>query len=78
MWRGMSDEQEVLMQFHIKNMSCGGCVRSVTKAVQSVDPAATVTPDLPNRNVEVTSDQPREALETALANAGYPAAQVGR
>jgi copper chaperone len=73
----MRDEQEVLMQFHIKNMSCGGCVRSVTKAVQSVDPAATVTPDLTSRNVEVTSDRPREVLETALAQAGYPAAQVG-
>lgn len=65
------------MQFHIKNMSCGGCVRSVTKAVQSVDPAATVTPDLTNRKVEVTSDRPREILEAALAQAGYPAAQFG-
>lgn len=78
MWRGIRDEQEVLMQFHIKNMSCGGCVRSVTKAVQSVDPAATVTPDLTQRNVEVASDLPREVLEAALAKAGYPAAQVGR
>jgi len=64
------------MQFHIKNMSCGGCIRSVTKAVQSVDPAATVTPDLQNRNVEVGSNRPREALEAALAKAGYPATQV--
>ncbi|WP_280514618.1 heavy-metal-associated domain-containing protein, partial [Camelimonas fluminis] len=22
------------MQFHIKNMTCGGCARSVTKAIQ--------------------------------------------
>ena len=28
------------MQFHIENMTCGGCVRSVTKAIQSVDPQA--------------------------------------
>ncbi len=27
------------MQFHIENMTCGGCARSVTKAIQSVDPA---------------------------------------
>jgi copper chaperone len=66
------------MQFHIKNMSCGGCVRSVTAAVQSVDPAATVTPDLANRNVEVASDRPRDVLEAALAKAGYPAAPGGR
>ena len=66
------------MQFHIQNMSCGGCVRSVTAAVQSVDPAATVTPDLANRNVEVASDRPRDVLEAALAKAGYPAAPGGR
>ena len=33
------------MQFHIENMTCGGCVRSVTKAIQSVDPSAEVTAD---------------------------------
>ncbi len=66
------------MEFHIKNMSCGGCARSVTKAIQSVDPAATVTPDLANRNVAVASTKPRESLEAALAQAGYPAAVAGR
>ena len=30
------------MQFHIENMTCGGCARSVTKAIQSVDPQAEV------------------------------------
>ena len=30
------------MQFHIENMTCGGCARSVTKAIQSVDPTAEV------------------------------------
>jgi len=61
------------MQFDIQNMSCGGCVRSVTKAIQSVDPLATVTPDLLNRNIKVLSQQSREAFEAALAKAGYPA-----
>ncbi|HWK32540.1 MAG TPA: heavy-metal-associated domain-containing protein [Hyphomicrobium sp.] len=69
----MSHEQEILMQFDIQNMSCGGCVRSVTKAIQSVDPLATVTPDLLNRNIKVLSQQSREAFEAALAKAGYPA-----
>lgn len=64
------------MQFHIKNMSCGGCVRGVTRAIQSVDPAAKVTPDLTKRNIEVASDQPRAILETALAKAGFPAGQT--
>jgi copper chaperone len=28
---------ETLMQFQIDNMTCGGCARSVTKAIHSVD-----------------------------------------
>ncbi len=71
----MSDEQEILMQFDIQNMSCGGCVRSVTKAIQSVDPVAKVTPDLSSRKIVVMSEQSREAFEAALAKAGYPATQ---
>ncbi|SSX47291.1 heavy-metal-associated domain-containing protein [Ciceribacter sp. T2.26MG-112.2] len=61
------------MQFDIQNMSCGGCVRSVTKAIHSVDPAAKVTPDLPNRKIVVMSEQSRDAFEVALEEAGYPA-----
>lgn len=33
------------MQFHIENMTCGGCVRSLTKEIQSVDPVAQVNAD---------------------------------
>ena len=41
------------MQFHIENMTCGGCVRSVTKAIQSVDPGAEVTADPATHKVDV-------------------------
>ncbi len=60
------------MQFHIENMECGGCARSVTKAVEGVDPAAKVEIDLPQRNITVTSSQPADAFEGALAEAGFP------
>lgn len=59
------------MQFHIQNMTCGGCVRSVTKAIQSVDPAAEVTADPAIHKVDVTSTAPREQLVAALAEVGY-------
>lgn len=62
------------MQFHIENMTCGGCVRGVTRAIQSVDPGAEVTADLTTHKVEVTSQAPREKLVTALAGAGFDAA----
>ena len=59
------------MQFHIENMTCGGCARSVTKAVQSVDPAAEVQADPATHKVDVTSAAPRERLVAALTDAGY-------
>ena len=59
------------MQFHIENMTCGGCVRSVTKAIQSVDPAAEVSADPGSRMVEVTSTAPRDRLVAVLTEVGY-------
>ena len=50
------------MQFHIENMTCGGCARSVTKAIQSVDPAADVKADPSTHKVEVTSAVARDRL----------------
>jgi copper chaperone len=43
------------MQFHIQNMNCDGCVRSVTKAIQSVDPSAEVRADPASHKLDVTS-----------------------
>jgi copper chaperone len=59
------------MQFHIPAMACDGCVRSVTLALQALDPGAEVTADLTNRVIEVTSDAPRQTLAAALAEIGY-------
>ena len=30
------------MEFHVEGMTCGGCARSVTKAIELVDPQASV------------------------------------
>jgi copper chaperone len=60
------------MQLHIENMTCGGCARSVTKTIQSVDPAAEVEADSSARSVVVTTASPRAAIEAALARGGLP------
>jgi copper chaperone len=62
------------MQFHIQNMTCFGCARSVTAAIQSVDKAAVVKADPENRKVEVETSAARADLEEVLAEAGFPAA----
>ncbi len=59
------------MQFHIETMTCGGCARGVSKAIQGVDAAATVTAGPPNRLVEVTTTAPRDRIVTALIEAGF-------
>ena len=59
------------MQFHIENMTCGGCVRSVTKAIQSVDPAAEVSADPGTHKVDVKSVAPSERLTAALTEVCY-------
>ena len=60
------------MQFHIKTMTCGGCVRGVTQAIRSVDPTAEVIADPPSRQVRVKSAAAPEKIEAALQAAGFP------
>lgn len=57
--------------FQVAGMSCGHCASAVQEAVQSIDPQAEVRVDLPQGQVHVGSDQPREALAAAISEAGY-------
>jgi copper chaperone len=63
-----------MMEFDVKAMSCGHCVRAVTEAVQEVDPAAKVEVDLAGKTVKVESAVDRGKLVEALIEAGYPPA----
>ena len=60
-----------MIEFQIPNMTCGHCVRAITEAVQSVDPAARVVADLSLHQVQVESTAPRESLVVTLTEAGY-------
>ena len=60
------------MQFQIDNMTCGGCARSVTKAIHSVDPEAQVDIDLPQKRVNVVSAADESAVAAVLKDVGYP------
>lgn len=61
------------MRLHIAKMACDGCVKTVTQAIESLDPAAKVTADMAARDVTVETAAAREAVEKALAAVGYPA-----
>lgn len=60
------------MQFHLDDMTCGGCARTVTKAIQTIDPDANVVTDPPTRLVQVETSVPEEQIVTALREAGFP------
>ncbi|WP_240790272.1 heavy-metal-associated domain-containing protein [Rhodobacter sp. SY28-1] len=63
-----------MLNLHIPNMNCGGCARSVTAAVRSVDAEAKVEPDLPARTIAVDTKLPEVTVREALAEAGFAAA----
>ena len=60
------------MEFHVEGMTCGGCARSVTKAIELVDPAATVSTDPPSRRVQVQTSASEAQIIAALTEAGFP------
>ncbi len=60
------------MELRIEGMTCGGCARSVTRAIQGVDPDAKIDADPATRKVKVETTASAAQVEQALANAGYP------
>ncbi|GGA43370.1 heavy-metal-associated domain-containing protein [Pelagibacterium lentulum] len=60
------------MRFHIDTMTCGGYAKSVTKAIQAVDPDAMADIDLGAKLERVTSRADEIAIATILDDVGYP------
>lgn len=60
-----------MLSYRIPDMHCDGCVRSLTKAVQAIDPAATLAADLDAHRVTVTTTAPGAAVAQAFEDAGY-------
>ena len=60
-----------MLELRVEGMTCGHCVQSVTKAVQSIDPAAKVAIDLKAQRVSVQTDAEPAAVTSAIEEAGY-------
>jgi copper chaperone len=56
----------------VTGMTCGGCTKAVTRAIQMQDAEATVQVDLATQKVEIDSKLSREALITIVTDAGFP------
>ncbi|MBE9126123.1 MULTISPECIES: heavy-metal-associated domain-containing protein [unclassified Coleofasciculus] len=62
------------LQLKVPKIACSACVNTVTKAVQSVDPAATVAADTKTKIVRIETNKSEAVIKDAIAKAGYPAA----
>lgn len=64
-----------MITFQVPGMTCGHCARTITNALQDIDPAAQVNIDLVSKRVAVTSTASPEKLRTAIQDAGYDVAK---
>jgi copper chaperone len=67
-------EKATMIKFNVQGMTCGGCARAVTDAVQQADPAASVDVDLAGKTVSVESSADPARLKAAIEDAGYTVA----
>jgi len=58
-------------QLQVKGMSCQHCVKAVTKAIQALDEAATVSVTLPQGLVTVQTTLTRDITAKAISDEGY-------
>jgi copper chaperone len=61
------------LQLKVPDMSCGGCVSSITRAIKTVDANALVQGDPRTKTVLVETQASETAIKAAIAQAGYPA-----
>lgn len=62
------------IELKVPGMACGGCGKTITKAIQSVDPSAEVQTDSKSKQVKVETQAGESSIREAIAAAGYPAA----
>jgi copper chaperone len=60
-----------MYELQVEGMSCGGCVRSVTKSVQAIDGNAKIDVDLASKKVRVETEASLDAVKSAISDAGY-------
>ncbi len=62
-----------MIKLNVPDMACGGCARSVTKAVQSIDPTARVEANPEARELRLDTMAREEEILAILEKAGFPA-----
>ncbi|MFP3518763.1 heavy-metal-associated domain-containing protein [Pseudomonas sp. SIMBA_077] len=60
-----------MQTFKVGGMTCGGCARGVTNAIQGLDPQSKVEVDLKSKAVKVDSALPSAKIIEAIKGAGF-------
>ena len=62
------------VELKVPNIACGGCGKTIAKAIQSIDPTAEVQINSKTKKVIVETQASESSVREAIAAAGYPAA----
>ncbi|TFL13492.1 copper chaperone [Pusillimonas caeni] len=60
-----------MIEFEVKDMTCGHCVETITRVVKETAPTASVSIDLPAHLVRVDGELNAEVIERAIREVGY-------
>lgn len=62
------------LQLTVPNMACSACSETITAAIKSIDPNATVTADPKTKLVNVETQASEASVKQAVTDAGYTVA----
>jgi copper chaperone len=64
-----------MLNLKVSGMTCGGCIKAVSKAIQSQDPQAKVEVDLASQMVNLETSLSAAQASQIITDAGFPVAQ---
>ena len=61
-----------MLSLKVSGMTCGGCIKAVTKAIQAQDPSATVQADLGTQIISLETTLSQAQASQLITDAGFP------
>lgn len=59
------------LQLTVPNMACSACGETITKAIQAIDPTATVEANSKTKQVNIETQASETSVKKAITTAGY-------
>jgi copper chaperone len=64
-----------MLSLKVSGMTCGGCIKAVTKAIQAQDAQAKVEVDLASQMVNLETSLSAAQASQIITDAGFPVSQ---